>query len=139
MKTSKNLVPLMDVVVLLLGAFVMLAMVQEPATRQLSIHLPRIPEKLVSEPSRHLRETAAEISITKEGKLFLNEKEISREALKEELRRLKGTGTASLRLVIRADAEARFQVVSEALAVARGVGISRIEFPLAPALETEGG
>lgn len=118
-----NMVPLIDVMMVLLVIFIVTAPLLTHAVR---LQLPRADAAVErTEPSR------VEVSIDAAGQRFWDGEPISRE---EAVRRLAERGTADPRteLRLRADQSVPYRVVAETIADASRAGLSRIGFVSEP-------
>lgn len=146
-----NMVPLIDVMLVLLVIFMV--------TAPLLTHSVRLQLPEVSASPQSPEERAIEVSIDAQGGLFLGRESISREALQAHFAQVSTSASGSVGAMgsqpmtaaqraaampqtgaaqglppvhIRADAAARYEVIAQVLADASSAGFSRIAFITAP-------
>ncbi len=119
-----NMVPLIDVMLVLLIVFMITAPL---LTHAVKIDLP----KAASQPNVEKPETVS-LSLNAEGALFWNNDPLSDSALAE---RLHGAAaqTPQPELHLRADHNTRYQKIAEVMSLAREAGIEKMGFVTMPA------
>jgi len=116
-----NVTPLVDVVLVLLIIF----MVMTPLmTRVLSVHVPA-KAKETEEPPSPDQEVQVVLTVMVDGTIFLNEEEVSSDALPDVLRR-KFAAREDQTLFFDAEASTPYGRAVEVLDIARGIGLSTI-------------
>jgi biopolymer transport protein ExbD len=120
-----NMIPLIDVMLVLLVIFIITAPL---LTHSVRIDLPRAS----SQPNVTRAETV-QLAINRAGQIYWNGEAIDRE---EMLRRLQaaGTHTPTPELHLRADRETRYEVVADVMASAARNGLTRIGFVSDPSM-----
>jgi len=116
-----EIVPLIDIMFFLLATFVMvsLSMVK---SRGISVVLPQASTGQPQEQSDHVS-----VSVTENGQLYLDKRELSQTELVETLARLKAQNP-ELRVHINGDQNARLGLAISVLDEVRKLGISKIAF-----------
>lgn len=123
-----NMVPLIDVMLVLLVIF----MVTAPLlTHAVKVDLPGA----VSTPSATAEKI--DVSIDAEGRLFWNATQVGKAEMQQ---RLTQTGGASpqTEIHLRVDKNARYEVVAEVMAAAASAGLRKIGFVTVPVTDGEG-
>lgn len=120
--TDVDITPLLDVMFLLV-IFFMVATSFHEETRTLDIELPRAnaPNILT------LDDAIRTIAVTAEGRLFLDDEELDPAALEHALRTA-AADAPSLRVLVRADAEAAYRHVAEVLDTLHATEIDGVSF-----------
>jgi biopolymer transport protein ExbD len=121
-----EIVPLIDIMFFLLATFVMvsLSMVK---SRGIAVVLPQASTGQPQEQSDHVS-----VSVTENGQLYLDKRELSQAELVETLARLKAQNP-ELRVHINGDQNARLGLAISVLDEVRKLGISKISFETRPA------
>ena len=121
-----EIVPLIDIMFFLLATFVMvsLSMVK---SRGIAVLLPQASTGQPQEQSDHVS-----VSVTENGQLYLDKRELSQTELVETLARLKALNP-ELRVHINGDQNARLGLAISVLDEVRKLGISKISFETRPA------
>ena len=116
-----EIVPLIDIMFFLLATFVMvsLSMVK---SRGIAVVLPQASTGQPQEQSDHVS-----VSVTENGQLYLDKRELSQTELVETLARLK-TQSPELRVHINGDQNARLGLAISVLDEVRKLGITKIAF-----------
>ncbi len=116
-----EIVPLIDIMFFLLATFVMvsLSMVK---SRGISVVLPQASTGQPQEQTDHVS-----VSVTENGQLYLDKRELSLQELVETLQRLKAQNP-ELRVHINGDQNARLGLAISVLDEVRKLGISKIAF-----------
>lgn len=116
-----EIVPLIDIMFFLLATFVMvsLSMVK---SRGIAVVLPQASTGQPQEQSDHVS-----VSVTENGQLYLDKRELSQTELVETLARLKAQNP-ELRVHINGDQNARLGLAISVLDEVRKLGISKIAF-----------
>jgi len=116
-----EIVPLIDIMFFLLATFVMvsLSMVK---SRGISVVLPQANTGQPQEQADHVS-----VSVTENGQLYLDKRELSQAELVETLQRLKAQNP-ELRVHINGDQNARLGLAISVLDEVRKLGISKIAF-----------
>ena len=114
-----NMIPLIDVMLVLLIIFMITAPLM---THAVKIDLPRATSEPQAAEADHIA-----LSITADGQLFWNEAGVSRAQLNERLQQVVQQ-TPQPELHVRADQNAPYRFVAEALADAAKAGVTRIGF-----------
>jgi biopolymer transport protein ExbD len=116
-----EIVPLIDIMFFLLATFVMvsLSMVK---SRGISVVLPQANTGQPQEQTDHVS-----VSVTENGQLYLDKRELSQAELVETLQRLKAQNP-ELRVHINGDQNARLGLAISVLDEVRKLGISKIAF-----------
>ena len=116
-----EIVPLIDIMFFLLATFVMvsLSMVK---SRGISVVLPQASTGQPQEQTDHVS-----VSVTENGQLYLDKRELSLQELVETLQRLKAQNS-ELRVHINGDQNARLGLAISVLDEVRKLGISKIAF-----------
>jgi biopolymer transport protein ExbD len=116
-----EIVPLIDIMFFLLATFVMvsLSMVK---SRGISVVLPQASTGQPQEQPDHVS-----VSVTENGQLYLDKRELSMGELVESLQGLK-TGNPDLRVRINGDQNARLGLAISVLDEVRKLGINKIAF-----------
>ena len=112
-----NITPLVDVMLVLLVAFVITIPVLSNA-----IHV-NLPKTVTTTPPE--QQKAVTVTVDDAGRIFLDSAVVSRENLERELQALK-QGNANLSLHLRADERVPYGPVAKVLAAIEHVGISRM-------------
>ncbi|AEG01747.1 ExbD/TolR family protein [Methylomonas methanica] len=119
-----NMIPLIDVMLVLLVIFMITAPMM---THAVKIDLP----KANSQAQQATPTEPVNLSIDADGQLFWNQEAVSREQLQQKLALL-GSEPDPAELHVRADRDAAYHFVAEALADAANAGVSRIGFVSEP-------
>ena len=114
-----NMIPLIDVMLVLLVIFLVTAPL---LTHSVKLDLPRASSTSTPTPPRHI-----ELSIDAAGSLYWNGERVSREALRTRLASA-AREQPQPEVQMRADRNARYQPIAEAMADASSAGIARIAF-----------
>lgn len=122
-----NVTPLIDVMFLLLIFFMVSSVF--PNQMGLDITLPEAASSTAQDITEH------EILVTESGAIFLDEKQLDRNALQQSLKKLLAEEPEAV-LVLRADKGANFQAVVSAMDAARSVGGTRLVIPTEVATRT---
>lgn len=122
-----NLIPLIDIMLVLMIIFLVTATVMNPAV---PLELPKTSASIAEQPPKVIQ-----ISIDKDAGLFWDDEPISMQALSQ---RLQAEATAVSEAVgeegkqptihLRADKDGRYEVVAQVLAEANTAGLSKIAF-----------
>jgi len=115
-----NTTPLVDVMLVLLVIFIITAPLFQQAV---PIDLPRVASTPLEDNPRLLR-----LSLDEHGQLFLDGAPVASEALAERLAALAAAPGPAPELHLHADRGARYERVTEMMAAAQRVGITRIAF-----------
>ncbi len=118
-----NMVPLIDVMLVLLIVFMITAPL---LTHSVKIDLP----KAASVPTTEKPETIT-LALDADGKLFWNNAPLAEEALAARLREA-ATQTPQPELHLRADHDTRYQKLAELMSAARDAGIEKMGFITVP-------
>lgn len=119
-----NMIPLIDVMLVLLVIFMITAPMM---THAVKIDLPAAN----SQAQQPTPTEPVNLSIDADGQLFWNQEAVSREQLQQKLALL-GSEPDPAELHVRADRDAAYHFVAEALADAASAGVSRIGFVSEP-------
>jgi biopolymer transport protein ExbD len=114
-----NMVPLIDVMLVLLIIFMITAPLMTHAVR---IDLPKAESVAQTQETEHIA-----LSIDADGHLYWNDKVVSRDELRLNLKQI-AVQTPPPELHVRADLNVAYRVVAEALADAAKAGVVRIGF-----------
>ncbi len=114
-----NLIPLIDVMLVLMTIFLLTATVLNPTV---PLDLPKTSASLNETPPE-----AIQISIDKDAGLFWDDEPISMEALEVRLQEQSATGKDPA-VQLRADKESKYDTVAQVLAAASQAGLSKIAF-----------
>jgi len=118
-----NMVPLIDVMLVLLVIFIITAPLMAHSIR---INTPRVNAEQVEEEPK-----SADLAIDPAGMLFLNDQAVNLEELPQRFRALLAAEPkTSLR--IRADLDTRYEVLTKVMAAARLSGMTRMGFITTP-------
>lgn len=112
-----NITPLVDVMLVLLVAFV----ITIPALTN-AIHV-NLPKTVVTTPPE--QQKAITVTVDSDGKIYLDNREIAREALQQELLSLKATNN-DVSLHLRADDRVPYGPVAKVMAAIEHAGITRV-------------
>ncbi|MCA8987115.1 MAG: biopolymer transporter ExbD [Planctomycetaceae bacterium] len=115
-----NLTPMIDIVLLLI-IFFMVGTKFSDAERQFEIELPTVADAL---PLTELPDELI-VSIAKTGEMFLGDQLITLQELEVELKVAKAR-YAEQAVVVRGDAEGRYQSIMDVLAVCHRVGVTNL-------------
>jgi len=118
-----NMVPLIDVMLVLLIIFMITAPMM---THTVKIDLPKAGSQAQQEKTEHIA-----LSIKLDEQLFWNETPVSRDELQQRLQQIAGQ-TPQAELHIRADQAAQYRLIAETLADAAKAGVTRIGFVSEP-------
>jgi biopolymer transport protein ExbD len=113
-----NTTPLVDVMLVLLVIFIITAPLFNQAV---PVDLPKVDASRIDE-----RPQTIQVAIDGAGKVFLNDAEVGMDALRARLQAAAGTPATEMHL--RADRGTRYERVTEVMAAAQQVGITRIAF-----------
>ena len=114
-----NLIPLIDVMLVLMIIFLLTATVLNPTV---PLDLPKTSAQINELPPE-----AIQISIDKDAGLFWDDKPISMEALRVRLQEEGSTGKDSS-IQLRADKDSKYDSVAQVLAAASQAGLTKIAF-----------
>lgn len=114
-----NLIPLIDVMLVLMIIFLLTATVLNPSV---PLNLPKTRATVNETPPE-----AIQISIDKEAGIFWNDEPITISVLETRLQREASTG-ANPALQLRADKDSRYDSVAQVLAAASTAGLTKIAF-----------
>jgi biopolymer transport protein ExbD len=112
-----NITPLVDVMLVLLVAFVITIPVLSNA-----VHV-NLPKTVTTTPPE--QQKAVTVTVDDAGRIYLDNSEVARDHLERELRALKA-GNPNLSLHLRADERVPYGPVAKVLAAIEHVGISRM-------------
>ncbi|MES1146889.1 MAG: biopolymer transporter ExbD [Solimonas sp.] len=112
-----NITPLVDVMLVLLVAFV----ITIPALTN-AIHV-NLPKTVVTTPPE--QQKAITVTVDSDGKIYLDNREVAREALQQELLSLKATNN-DVSLHLRADDRVPYGPVAKVMAAIEHAGITRV-------------
>ncbi|MGR9087202.1 MAG: ExbD/TolR family protein [Gammaproteobacteria bacterium] len=118
-----NMVPLIDVMLVLLIIFMITAPLM---THAVKIDLPKADSEAQIRETRHI-----DLAIAADGQLFWDSAAVSRDQLRQNLRQVAAEAPQP-ELHVRADQKVPYRKVAEALADAAKAGISRIGFVSEP-------
>jgi len=118
-----NMVPLIDVMLVLLVIFIITAPLMAHSIR---INMPKVNSEQIEEEPK-----SVDLAIDPAGMMFINDEPITLEALPERLRTLI-TAEPKANLRIRADLDTRYEVLTQVMAAARRSGMTRIGFITTP-------
>ena len=114
-----EIVPLIDVIFFLLATFIVVS-VSMVKNQGLLVHLPR-----ASSAQPQSRSSSVTITVTQEGRIYLNKEELTTEALLLRLKKLKKQDQ-ELRVWLNVDEGTHFRHVVKVLDRVRGVGIEKV-------------
>ena len=114
-----NLIPLIDIMLVLMIIFLLTATVLNPAV---PLDLPKTSAMLNEIPPE-----AIQISIDKDAGIFWDSDPISMEELEVRLQQQSGAGKDPS-VLLRADKESKYDIVAQVLAAASQAGLSKIAF-----------
>lgn len=114
-----NLIPLIDVMLVLMIIFLLTATVLNPTV---PLNLPKTSAEVNQTPPEVIQ-----ISIDKDVGLFWDDQPISMEELETRLQQ-QGTTGKDLSIQLRADKDSRYDNVAQVLAAASGAGLTKIAF-----------
>lgn len=118
-----NVLNLVDVMLVLLIIFILVAPIMEHG---IDVRLPKSsPSKIKS------TETGMTVSIAPPGKIFLNDKRLTLDELRERLKQTASIDPESS-ITLRADAKIRYEEVIKVLDAIRGSGLTRIGIATRP-------
>lgn len=117
--SEMNLIPLIDVMLVLMIIFLLTATVLNPTV---PLDLPKTSALINEQPPE-----AIQISIDKDAGIFWDSDPISMEELGVRLQQQSGAGKDPS-VLLRADKESRYETVAQVLAVASQAGLSKIVF-----------
>ncbi|QAU33957.1 biopolymer transporter ExbD [Janthinobacterium sp. 17J80-10] len=112
-----NITPLVDVMLVLLVAFIVTAPLMNNAVK---VNLP----KTVTTQPPELKKPVS-VSVDKQSKVYLDKREITNETLEIELKALR-TANPDLTLHLQADEEVPYRAVAKAMAVIERAGVSKL-------------
>jgi len=118
-----NMVPLIDVMLVLLVIFIITAPLMAHSIR---INTPQASAEQVQEDPQ-----SVDLAINEFGQLFLDEEPVTLETLSERLRTL-AASDAKANLRIRADLDTRYELLAQVMAASRRAGLTRIGFITTP-------
>jgi len=118
-----NMVPLIDVMLVLLVIFIITAPLMAHSIR---INTPQASAEQVQEDPQ-----SVDLAINEFGQLFLNEEPVMLETLSDRLRAL-AASDAKANLRIRADLDTRYELLAQVMAASRRAGVTRIGFITTP-------
>jgi len=119
-----NMVPLIDVMLVLLVIFIITAPLMAHSIR---INVPKVSAEQVEEEPK-----SVDLAIDPVGMLFINDEPITLEALPNKFQALLAAEPKT-NLRIRADLDTRYEVLTKVMAAARKSGMTRIGFITSPA------
>jgi len=119
-----NMVPLIDVMLVLLVIFIITAPLMAHSIR---INVPKVSAEQVEEEPK-----SVDLAIDPAGMLFINDEPITLEALPNKFQALLAAEPKT-NLRIRADLDTRYEVLTKVMAAARKSGMTRIGFITSPA------
>jgi len=122
-----NMVPLIDVMLVLLVIFIITAPLMAHSIR---INTPQASAEQVQEDPK-----SVDLAINEFGQLFLNEEPVTLETLSTRLRAL-AASEPKTNLRIRADADTRYELLAQVMAASRRAGLTRIGFITTPVVES---
>ena len=114
-----NLIPLIDVMLVLMIIFLLTATVLNPTV---PLDLPKTSALINEQPPE-----AIQISIDKDAGIFWDSDPISMEELEVRLQQQSGAGKDPS-VLLRADKESKYDIVAQVLAAASQAGLSKIAF-----------
>lgn len=121
-----NMVPLIDVMLVLLVIFIITAPL---LAHSIKIDVPQVSAQAVTEDPK-----SVDIAVDEKGDIYVNGSAMEMENLKEFF-----TNTAKLEpntdFRIRADANARYEIIAKIMAAAKGSGVKKLGFITSPAPE----
>ena len=122
-----NMVPLIDVMLVLLVIFIITAPLMAHSIR---INTPQASAEQIQEEPK-----SVDLAIDPAGALFLNDQPVTLEQLPERFRLLVAAEPKT-DLRIRADVDTRYETLAQVMAAARRSGLARIGFITSPVPET---
>ena len=114
-----NLIPLIDVMLVLMIIFLLTATVLNPTV---PLNLPKTSAKVNETPPETIQ-----VSIDKDAGLFWDDEPISMEVLQTRLQQQSATGKDPA-VQLRADKESKYDMVAQVLAAASAAGLTKIAF-----------
>jgi len=118
-----NMVPLIDVMLVLLVIFIITAPLMAHSIR---INTPQASAEQVQEDPQ-----SVDLAINEFGQLFLDEEPVTLETLSTRLRAL-AASEPKTNLRIRADLDTRYELLAQVMAASRRAGLTRIGFITTP-------
>ena len=115
-----NMIPLIDVMLVLLVIFIITAPLFHQAV---PVDLPKVDSTRLEDKPRVLQ-----VAIDAGGALFVNGEPVARDAFAQRLREAAAAVRPSPEMHLRADRETRYERVAEVMAAAQKAGITRIAF-----------
>jgi len=123
-----NMVPLIDVMLVLLVIFIITAPLMAHSIR---INTPQASAEQVQEDPK-----SVDLAINEFGQLFLDEEPVTLETLSTRLRALAGAEPKT-NLRIRADLDTRYELLAQVMAASRRAGLTRIGFMTTPVPDSQ--
>ncbi|NJD69241.1 MAG: biopolymer transporter ExbD [Candidatus Methylomirabilota bacterium] len=124
-KARIEIIPMIDTVFFLL-VFFMMASLSMAVYRGMPVNLP------TAASGQHALQEHASLTVTQEGRLYLNKQSISLEALPDALKALLANNP-NLAIILNADEGVPHGRVVEAMDAARGAGVGRLAIAVKPA------
>ena len=115
-----NITPFTDVILVLLVIF----MITTPLISQSMLKV-KLPQAKSAKPEEAARQTQADITITNEGVVYLNERLVTRKELKEEISALYNNNP-ELSVILRSDKLVRFKDIVNVLDPLNELGITKL-------------
>jgi biopolymer transport protein TolR len=115
-----NITPFTDVILVLLVIF----MITTPLITQLNIKI-NLPDAKNGVPPESMRQAQADITITREGMIYLDGKFVTRKELKEQLI-IMHQKSSDLMVTMRSDKFVRFEVIVDVLDQLNELGITKV-------------
>jgi len=123
-----NMVPLIDVMLVLLVIFIITAPLMAHSIR---INTPQASAEQVQEDAK-----SVDLAINEFGQLFLDEEPVTLETLSARLRAL-AASEPKTNLRIRADLDTRYELLAQVMAASRRAGLTRIGFITTPVPDSQ--
>lgn len=114
-----EIIPLIDIVFFLLATFVMISL-SMVKYQGIDVNLPKVSAGMSDQAQKPVT-----VTITKEGLLYLEQKQFNIDDLKEHLKRLHGA-SPNLQIIINGDDQASFGLAVNVFDEIRRLGISKI-------------